>query len=142
MRGELHRFDCRGKPLARESRADEEKQRVARLATQLGARRPAQLVTLSRMEIFEIDAVVYDVQFFRRNAKAAADLLAHHARVADHRSQPRMLEELAFSRTDVAMVRIQGDTQALDERRRERAQVEPAPMHAVARAIDVAPRNT
>src|SRR5205814_3665285 len=46
--GELQRLDRRIEALARESRADEEEDRVARLAAELGARGAAQLVALAR----------------------------------------------------------------------------------------------
>src|SRR5205085_7991873 len=128
--------------LAREARADEEKERVARAAADLGARGAAQLAAQARVEMAQVDAAVDHVQLLRRDAKAAADLVRDHARVADHGAQARMLEELPLGGADVAVVRIERDAEALEEARRPRPQLQPAPVHAVARAIDVAAGNT
>src|SRR3954462_6014570 len=53
-----------------------------------------------------------------------------------------MLEQPPLGATYVAMVRTDGDAQALEDTRRACTQLEPAPVHAVAGAIDIAARDT
>src|SRR5213075_2451857 len=96
----------RVEPLAREPRADEEKQRVARPATELGARGAAQRLGEARVEMLQVDAAVDHVQLLRCDAEGALDLVANHARIADHRAQAGVLEHALFRAADVAVVWI------------------------------------
>src|SRR5258708_18019567 len=91
--------------------------------------------------MLQVDAVVDDVQLRGRDAEIAADLVAHHARIADHRAQPAVLERALARAADVAMIGIESDAEALERPCRGAAQLEPAPVHAVPGAIDVAARN-
>src|SRR5260370_295016 len=93
------------------------------------------------MEMLEVDAAVDDVQLFRRDAKAALDLVAHHLRVADHGAQPRVLEHAPLGAADVAVVGIEGHAEPLERSRRRAPELEPAPVHPVSRAVQVASRN-
>src|ERR1051325_1104547 len=52
-----------------------------------------------------------------------------------------MLEELPLGGADVAMIGIEDEAEPLDHAGNASAQLEPAAVHAVARAIDVAARN-
>src|SRR5436853_7929844 len=93
------------------------------------------------MEVLEVDAVVDDVQLVPLDAEGAPDLVAHHLRVADHGAQARVLEHLFFGAADVAVIRVQGDSDSFQYRSRALSQLEPAAMHAVAGAVDVAARD-
>src|SRR5205814_3679310 len=110
--GRLEGIDGGAEPLAREARADEKEQRVARLAADPRPLRAAQLGAKARIEMLEVHAAVDHVQLFRRDTEGAPDLIAHHARVADHGAQAWMLEEAALGRADVAVIRIERDAEA------------------------------
>src|SRR5216683_1743806 len=93
------------------------------------------------MKVLHIHPVIDDVQLFPADAEGAPDLVAHHLRVADHGAQARVLEHLFFGAANVAVIRIQGNSNSFQYRSRAAPQVEPAAMHAVTRAVDVAARD-
>src|SRR5258708_7505679 len=93
------------------------------------------------MKVLQIHAVIDDVQLFPADAEGAPDLVAHHVRVADHGAQARVLEHLFFGAANVAVIRIQGNSDSFQYRSRAAPQLEPAAMHAVAGAVDVATRD-
>src|SRR5712691_2904833 len=93
------------------------------------------------MKVFQIHPAIDDVQLFPADAEGAPDLVAHHLRVADHGAQARVLEHLLLGAADVAMIRIQGNSDSFQYRSRALSQLEPAAMHAVARAVEVASRD-
>src|SRR5262249_45005735 len=141
VRGGGERIDRRGEALALESRAHEEEDRVARPAAERRARRTAPALALARMEMLEVHAVVDDLQLLGRDAKGPLDLVAHHPRVADHGAQAGVLEHRLFRVAHIPMKRIEGGTQPLPGGSRFPADFEPAPVHPVARPIDVASRG-
>src|SRR3989475_8902631 len=93
------------------------------------------------MKILQIHPVIDDVELLPPDAEGALHLLAHHLRVADHGAQARVLEHLFFGAADVAVIRIQGNSDSFQYRSRALSQLEPSAMHAVARAVDVAARD-
>src|SRR3954470_23794792 len=129
------RFDRGPEPLSRKAGAHEDEHRVTELAAELGTRGVAQCRRDARMEVVEINTAIDDMELLRRNAKAAPDLVRHHTRVADHRTQPWMLEKLALGAAYITMIGIERDAEALDRRPDMPAQLQPAPMDAVPRAI-------
>src|SRR6185503_14290375 len=141
IRSLLDRRHRRIESLARKTGADEREYRVARAAADLGARRAAPAFALARMEMIQVHAVVDHVQLFRRDPEIALDLLAHHLRIADHRAQARMLEHALLGAAHVMVVRVERHAGALERARRGAPQREPAPVHAVAGAVDVAARD-
>src|SRR5467141_725482 len=100
-----------------------------------------QCFAVTGMKVLQIHPVIDDVQLFPPDAEGAPDLVAHHLRVADHSAQARVLEHLPLGAADVAVIRIQGNSNPLQNRGRAAPQVEPAAMHAVARAVDIAARD-
>src|SRR5947208_2481219 len=139
--GRGERIDRSRQAFAREAGADEEEQRVARPAAQLRSGGASQCLALTWMKVLQIHPVIDDVELFPADAEGALYLLAHHLRVADHGAQARVLEHLFFGAADVAVIRIQGDSNPFQYRGRALSQLEPAAMHAVARAVDVAARD-
>ena len=93
------------------------------------------------MKVLQIHPAIDDVQLFPGDAEGAPDLVAHHLRVADHGAQARVLEHLLLGAADVAVIGIERHAQALERPRGRAAQIEPAPMHAIARAVDLAARD-
>src|SRR5712691_5633629 len=93
------------------------------------------------MKVLQIHPVVDDVQLVPLDAEGALDLVAHHLRIADHGAQAWVLEHLFFCAANVAVIRIQGNSDSFQYRSRALSQVEPAAMHAVASAVDVAARD-
>ena len=128
-------------PLARHSGADEKKHDLAFAGAYFRACRRAQRRTPARVEMFQVHAVVDHVQFFRRHAKAAQDLRAHHVRVADHAPQPRMLEHTALGGADIVVVGIERDADALRQPGRGAPDLQPVRVNAVACAVKVAARD-
>src|SRR5467141_2554942 len=90
------------------------------------------------MKVLQIHPVIDDVQLFPADAEGAPDLVAHHLRVADHGAQARVFEHLSFGDANEAVLRIQGNSNPVQYRSRAAPQIEPAAMHAVAGAVDVA----
>src|SRR5438309_1721764 len=103
-------------PFAREAGADEEEQRVARPAAQLRSGGASQCLALTWMKVLQIHPVIDDVELLPPDAEGALHLVAHHLRVADHGAQARMLEHLFFGAADVAVIRIQGNSNPLDRK--------------------------
>src|SRR5712691_4880959 len=93
------------------------------------------------MKVLQIHPVIDDVQLFPADAEGALDLVAHHLRVTDHGAQSRVLEHFLLRAAYVAVIRIQGNSNSFQYRGRAAPQVEPAAMHAVAGAVDVAARD-
>src|SRR2546425_1761141 len=139
--GSGQRIDRSRQAFAREAGADEEEQRVARPAAQLCSGSATQWLALTWMKVLQIHPVIDDVELLPPDAEGALHLLAHHLRVADHGAQARVLEHLFFGAADVAVIRIQGNSNPFQNRSRALSQLEPAAMHAVARAVDVAARD-
>src|SRR5260221_7800329 len=90
------------------------------------------------MEALEIHAVVDDVELPLGNAEARLNLPLHHARIADHGSQPRTPEQPASRAENVAVVGIERKTEPAEGPERRATVVQPLGMHAVPGAIDVA----
>ena len=63
-----------------------------------------------------VHAAVDNVQFFIRQGEMAFDLVAHHARIAHYRAQPRAFEQPALGGEQVAVIGIERHAEA-----RERA---------------------
>src|SRR2546428_806146 len=139
--GRGQRIDRSRQAFAREAGADEEEQRVARPAAQLRSGGASQCLALTWMKVLQIHPVIDDVELLPPDAEGALHLVAHHLRVADHGAQARVLEHLFFGAADVAVIRIQGNSNPFQYRSRALSQLEPAAMHAVARAVDVAARD-
>src|SRR3989475_6557258 len=93
------------------------------------------------MKILQIHPVIDDVELLPPDAEGALHLVAHHLRVADHGAQARVLEHLPLGVADVAVIRVQGNSDSFQYRSRALSQLEPAAMHAVAGAVDVAARD-
>src|SRR2546427_5552185 len=136
--GRGQRIDRSRQAFAREAGADEEEQRVARPAAQLRSGGASQCLALTWMKVLQIHPAIDDVELLPPDAEGALHLVAHHLRVADHGAQARVLEHLFFGAADVAVIRIQGNSDSFQYRSRALSQAEPAAMHAVARAVDVA----
>ena len=132
------RGEQRGHALPRESRSDVQvHHRVVRNA-ELGAQPRAVFQAQLRHEGVEVHAAVDDVELLLRRAEVALDLVAHHARVADHRAEPRAGEEPPFRRQHVAVVRAEARRKPRERALAARAVLEPLAMDAVARAVHVA----
>ena len=86
------------------------------------------------MEVLQVDAVVDDMQFLRRQPEAARDVVPDHRRIADHGAQRGMAEHLRLGAQSVAMPGAEAIGGAP-------AQIQPGGMDAVAGAIDVAAGN-
>jgi hypothetical protein len=132
------RVDCGAEALALESRSDECEQNVLVGATECASRLGAQRHAMARMEVLQVDAVVDDVQLLAGDAEMARDVCLHHPRVANHRAQPRMLEEVAFDLADVAVIRIRAHLRPREARGLLQPVFEPLAVHAIAGAVDVA----
>ncbi len=125
-------------PFTRETGADKGEQDFAAGDAEFSARRRAQRRATPRIEMLQVHAVMDHVQLPRREPEAPPDLLAHHARVADHGAQTRMLEHAPLGRADVAVIRIELDAEALERGGRGAPDVEPFGMHAVSGAVQIA----
>src|SRR3989442_3388558 len=90
------------------------------------------------MERLGIDAVVDNVESLLRRAEARADFVPDHARVADHRTQPRAREQAPFRGEDVAVIGIEREPQAAKRPESGAPVLEPLGVHTVAGAVDVA----
>src|SRR5256885_2002205 len=90
-----------------------------------------------RMERFQIDAVVDDMELRLRRAEMRADFIPDHARIADHGTQPRTREQALLCGEDVAMIGIESETGPGERAEDRAAVVQPLRVHSVARAVDV-----
>src|SRR5256885_14868616 len=95
----------------------------------------------ARMECFQIDAVVDDMQLRLRGAEMRADFIPDHARIADDGAQTRAREHSPLRGEDVAMIGIERETGPGERAEDRAAVVEPLRVHSVAGAVDVATRN-
>ncbi len=94
-----------------------------------------------RMECFQIDAVVDDMQLRLRGAEMRADFISDHARIADDGAQTRAREHSPLRGKDVAMIGIERETGPGEQAEDRAAVVEPLRVHSVAGAVDVATRD-
>src|SRR6266705_6575545 len=90
-----------------------------------------------RMERFQIDAVVDDVELRLRDPEMRADFVPDHARIADHGTQARAREKAPLCGENVAMIRIEHETDPAERAEDRAAAVQPLRVHPVARAVDV-----
>src|SRR5437773_9097486 len=98
-------------------------------------------IAQARMERFEIDAVVDDVELRLRGAEMRADFVPDHARIADDSPQPRAFEQAPFRSERVAVIGIDREAEPAEGAERRAAVVQPLGVHPVARAVDVATRD-
>src|SRR5712664_1996274 len=94
-----------------------------------------------RMERFQIDAVVDDMELRLRSAEMRADFIPDHARIADDGTQARAREYTPLCGEDVAMIGIERETGPGERAEGRAAVAQPLRVHPVTGAVDVATRN-
>ena len=94
-----------------------------------------------RVENIKINTVINNVQLFFRRSKVAADFVANHFGVADHRPQPWAFEQAPFRRQKKAVVWVQRESDTACGPQHARPVFQPLRMHAVTGTIHIAAGN-
>jgi len=95
-----------------------------------------------RQKTLVIDSVIDNVDFFRRQAEVFNNLAFNHLRVADNAAQVRVLVHVALGLHHIAMVAVGKQQAAFPAGQNARALLQPAAVHAVSGAVQVAAGDT